>query len=551
MFRINFKEVLYIVFYSLSNAILSFIIIYIINNTVSGREEFQNDYMGIVFVSVIIYTYLLNICFQKWLNKMTYDVLYKNEKLIFQKILNAPLAVIEKLGSQRFYTAIEDLRFFSSLPEIITHSFNSLLMLVICLIYLFTISTWSALIVIAMICIISFFYFFIINRMAPIVNRLREHNEFYFKYLEDVVKGFKGLKLSSVKSENLMNNFLIPNRDRANEIDFNTNFVFLTINLISQYGLYLVIGTVLFILPIFNFLKKEDVISYVMILMFISGPINGLINMQGIYTRLFVAKKRITQFFKDYEINVTPERFSTETPAQILDFNKLGFEEISYNYNSISCNNSFKLGPINLFINRGETIFIVGGNGSGKSTFINILTGLYQPSEGNILLNNLKIDSNKTKIQDLIAAVFTDSYIYSNNYDSYSLVDNKKYQELLEKMELNEIVLDQKESSARRIFSKGQTKRMSLILALLEEKPILVLDEWAADQDPYFRKYFYETLLPKLKEEGKTIIAVTHDDMYFKHADRIIKFDSGKIVSDTEVTDKNHSDFLWHYYKND
>lgn len=163
-----------------------------------------------------------------------------------------------------------------------------------------------------------------------------------------------------------------------------------------------------------------------------------------------------------------------------------------------------------------------------------------------MILNEADTNSS-TATQNLIAAVFTDNHIFSHNYDNYSLEKNEEYQKLLKIMELDKVVLDDKEESARRSFSKGQSKRMSMILALLENKPILVLDEWAADQDPHFRKYFYENLLPKLKEEGKTIIAVTHDDAYFKYADRIIKFDYGQIVKDFKVDDNVVStESLWY-----
>ncbi|SHL04211.1 cyclic peptide export ABC transporter [Flavobacterium chilense] len=546
MIKLKLKELLYIVFYALSNTILSFGIIYIINSTVSGKVEFQNDYMGIVFVATVVYTYLLNINFQKWLNKLTYDILYKNEELIFYKILKAPLLTLERLGSQRFYTTIEDLRVFSSFPEVVTHTFNSLLMLILCLVYLFTLSVPSAIIVVVLIIVVAFIYFFVINKMAPLVDKLRKYNESYFKYVEDVIKGFKGLKLSSHRSDNLMNKFLAPNRRLAKDLDFNVNFVFLSINLISQYGLYLIIGTILFLLPVFDLLKREDVITYVMILMFISGPINNLINMQRVYTRLFVGKNRIRKFLNDFDISAEDLIETDNKTNEEIDFNELEFENIHFNYQNNSLENSFSLGPVNLSVQKGETIFVIGGNGSGKSTFINILTGLYKPSVGKIILDN-QIADKDNPVQNLISAVFTDNYIYSNNYDNYSLENNKRYQELLEVMELDKIILDDKEDSARRNFSKGQSKRMSLIFALLENKPILVLDEWAADQDPHFRKYFYENLLPKLKNEGKTIIAVTHDDAYFKHADRIIKFDYGQIVKDFNVKEESlNSESLWY-----
>ena len=224
-------------------------------------------------------------------------------------------------------------------------------------------------------------------------------------------------------------------------------------------------------------------------------------------------------------------------------FNSLVFKDIAFAYETESTEKSFALGPVNLSIEKGETIFIIGGNGSGKSTFINILTGLYQPSEGAVIVNDKKNNSP----QHLISAVFTDNHIFSQNYDNYALENNKEYQELLRIMELDNVILDDKEDYARRPFSKGQSKRMSLIFALLEDKPILVLDEWAADQDPHFRKYFYENLLPKLKQQGKTIIAVTHDDAYFKYADRILKFDYGEIVNDFKVNGEIlHAESLWH-----
>lgn len=534
MFKLKIKNIIGLLLYAIPNTILSFAIVYIMNNVISGKEGFLNDYIGIVFVSIVIYTYLLNIIFQKKINKYSFELLCENEKKIFSKILEAPLITLETMGSQRFYTVIEDLRIFSSFPSVITNSISSLLTLALCMTYLFTLSIVAALVVIFLIFLIGFIYFFIVNMMSKKVEMIRKYNEYYYKYVEDVIKGFKEFKLNKQRRTNLMQNYLTPNRENAKELDFKINYVFLSINLISGYGLYIVIAVIIFLLPELGVLKREDVISYVVILLFISGPINNLINMQNIYTRLIVANNRIKLFLKDFD---TVEATSEIEQTSSENLSQLKFNDVYFTYdNNDAIDKSFALGPINVSIEKGETIFIIGGNGSGKSTFINILTGLYQPSQGEIILNDLTANQS-TALQNLIAAVFTDNHIFFHNYDNYSLEQNKEYQELLKIMELDKVVADDSEESARRSFSKGQGKRMSLIFALLENKPILVLDEWAADQDPYFRKYFYETLLPKLKEEGKTIIAVTHDDAYFKHADRILKFDYGQIIMDKKVTD--------------
>ncbi|RUT69550.1 cyclic peptide export ABC transporter [Flavobacterium cupreum] len=544
MFKLKFSYVVYLLLYAIPNTILSFGIVYIINNVISGKTDFLTDYMGIVFVSTVVYTYLLNIIFQKKINKYSFEVLYENEKKIFDKILKAPLITLEKLGSQRFYTAIEDLRIFATFPEVVTHTMNSLLMLLLCMIYLFTLSVSAALVVVGLIILIAVTYFLVISTMSQKVATLRKYNEHYYKYVDDVIKGFKGFKLSTGRREKLMKEHLSPNRENAKVLDFNINYVFLSINLISQYGLYLVIGAILFLLPEIGILKREDVISYVVILLFVSGPINNLINMQNVYTRLTVANNRIKNFLKDFD---STEAAVTLKTADTEAFTSLRFDQIHFAYENNAAEKTFALGPVNLSIAKGEMIFIIGGNGSGKSTFINILTGLYQPTEGEIIVNNQQNSTGKTTTQNLISAVFTDNHIYSHNYDPYALENNREYRELLRIMELDKVIADDKEESARRPFSKGQGKRMSLIFALLEDKPILVLDEWAADQDPHFRKYFYENLLPKLKQEGKTIIAVTHDDAYFKYADRILKFDYGEIVKDFNVKDEAlHTENLWH-----
>ncbi|RSC93308.1 cyclic peptide export ABC transporter [Tenacibaculum singaporense] len=533
MLKLKPKNIIFLILYALPNTILSFGIVYIINNVLAGKEDFLHDYMGIVFLSLVIYTYLLNVVYQKWLNKFSFNLLYANEKKVFDHIIKAPLLKLEKFGSKRFFTVVEDLRTFAMLPYTITHTINSLLMLVLCLVYMFTLSIVSALIVIGLIIVVAACYFIVMNSMSKKVAALREYNEHYYQYVDDVMKGFKELKLSFFRRKNLMNRFLIPNRNEARDLDFRINYIFLSINLISQYGLYFVIAAILFVLPEFELLKRDDVISYVVIILFISGPINNLINLQQMYTRFLVANSRIKKFMQDFAVVKKDEKNIQIMPDN--DFKSVKFNDISFSYNDEKSDSTFSLGPINMEINKGETIFIVGGNGSGKSTFINVLTGLYNSTEGEIYLNDSKELGGKEKLQNMIAAVFTDNHIFSHNYEDYEIENNEEYLSLLETMKLDKVIEDDKDASARRQFSKGQSKRMSLIFAILEKKPILVLDEWAADQDPHFRKFFYEELIPRLKDSGKTIIAVTHDDAYFQQADRIIKFDYGKIVKDVTV----------------
>ena len=102
--------------------------------------------------------------------------------------------------------------------------------------------------------------------------------------------------------------------------------------------------------------------------------------------------------------------------------------------------------------------------------------------------------------------------------------------EWLEIMELSQHTAFENGGFTNTDLSTGQRKRLAFIAAIIQERPFLILDELAADQDAAFRKRFYQEIIPKLKAEGKTIIAVTHDEMYFDVADHLFRMDAGKLA---------------------
>ena len=395
-------------------------------------------YMAFVFVAFVLYTYFLNIIFQKHLNTFSFTWLYNFEKRVFAQFLKAPLEKLEKFGPQRFFTTVEDLRIFSSFPNAVTHTVNSVLMLILCVLYMFYISVVAALIVVILIVAVAGCYLLVMRSMSTKVESIRVANEEYFGFVDDVVNGFKELKLSFLKRKNLMNSFLIPNRNKAQKLDTNINYVFLSINLISQYGLYFVVGIVLFILPAVGLLPHEGVVAYVIVILFMSGPINILINFQQLYTRLFVANARIKNFLEDFEVK---DNNKTKSVKHTIQLDSLEFTNLCFKYSEENVHEkSFALGPLDLEIKQGETVFIVGGNGSGKSTFINLLTGLYLPTVGKIKLNGKELTNNTEYLQNMIAAVFTDNHLFSQNYESYQLDYNTKYKQLIDTMKLNEVL---------------------------------------------------------------------------------------------------------------
>jgi len=213
------------------------------------------------------------------------------------------------------------------------------------------------------------------------------------------------------------------------------------------------------------------------------------------------------------------------------EFEQITVHNLEYYYGEQD--KAFGIGPVNFEIQKGDTIFIYGGNGSGKTTFVHTVLGLRIPSAGEIRYNNILVeDDNYPDYRTAFAVVFSDFYLF-NELVGLENVNMEKWEYYLQLFEIEDKVTMEKGVFSTTDLSTGQRKRLALIAALLEEKPILVMDEWAADQDPYFRRKFYTEIIPLLKKEGFTIIAITHDDKYYHCADKLYKMDYGKLIAES------------------
>jgi putative ATP-binding cassette transporter len=223
----------------------------------------------------------------------------------------------------------------------------------------------------------------------------------------------------------------------------------------------------------------------------------------------------------------------------------LELREVMFHYGATEEKAGFAVGPLNLTLRRGELVFLIGGNGSGKSTLAMLLTGLYQPVSGQILLDG--IAQNPADMHDyrrLFSAIFTDFHPFQllqgpeGGQPDAELVESWLHRlNMKNKLEFDGLRVTNPQ------LSQGQRKRLALLLAVAEERDILLLDEWAADQDPQFRRIFYRELLPQLRALGKTVFAISHDDHYFEHADRLLQMRDGYLSeltgSDRELASKD------------
>jgi putative ATP-binding cassette transporter len=191
---------------------------------------------------------------------------------------------------------------------------------------------------------------------------------------------------------------------------------------------------------------------------------------------------------------------------------------------------AFVLGPLSLELRPAEIVFLTGGNGSGKTTLAKLLVGLYAPEQGRIWLDERVVtDATREAYRQQFSAVFSDFHLFDALLGADGADVDRRAARLLEALRLSHKVSVRDGVLSTTSLSLGQRKRLALLAAWLEERPVVVFDEWAADQDPLFKDVFYRHVLVELKARGKAVLVISHDDRYFDVADRRFELCEGRL----------------------
>jgi putative ATP-binding cassette transporter len=344
--------------------------------------------------------------------------------------------------------------------------------------------------------------------------------------LNDLLRGFKELRFRAGRGDALVGDYrVVADAVRTNTVKTNTfneaNYVFLYLNLFA------ILAALVFVLPQYDQSTATGLSQLVALCLFMFGSVGNVLFALPQYGRANLAAESIYDLEHKLTAVAGPE-VTQEPWAE--PFRELRAVNIEYRYEGGSgIRERFSIGPMSLTIRAGEIVFIVGGNGSGKSTLVKVLTALYTPTAGDIYVNGHRVGPHNIQAyREMLAAVFTDFHLFKKLY-GLSAVPSDAVRALLERMQIGHKTEITDQGFTTLDLSTGQRKRLAMVVALLEDRPVYVFDEWAADQDPEFRHYYYEELLPTLKREGKTTIAISHDDRYFHCADQVIKLDYGQI----------------------
>ncbi|TFZ59728.1 cyclic peptide export ABC transporter [Methylorubrum sp. Q1] len=280
-------------------------------------------------------------------------------------------------------------------------------------------------------------------------------------------------------------------------------------------------------------ISGAELSGFVLVLFYIQGPISQLIHFVPMMGEAQIAYRRIAEFAAE-GTEAEPNLLSAQAPATARRIREIALRGVSHGFPAAGDKAPFTLGPLDLTIRAGEILFIVGENGSGKTTLIKLLLGLYPPQAGEILLDGVPVTAQtRDAYRQHFSAIFFDYHLFDDLIPADG-ADPDAARPLLERLDLAHKVGISEGRFSTTDLSTGQRKRLALVQAVLEGRPVLVLDEWAAEQDPTFRRRFYEELLPDLRSGGRTLIVISHDDRYFGAADRVLHLAEGRIVAITE-----------------
>jgi putative pyoverdin transport system ATP-binding/permease protein len=494
----------------------------------SAHEALKQRQLWLTFLALVAVSVLSKGVSEILLTRLGQRAIADVRVQLSRRVVEAPLRRNEELGAHRVLAALNDD------AAVITQAFVYLPMVCVngatvlgCLGYLAIRAPWAlAITVLAM--LVGALIFRLHERRA---NRhfvaARETSDALFQHFRGLTGGIKELKLSRARAEGFLERMLgksVHNYER----DFVSGMSVYTFA--TGWGtllFYAVLGTVVFALPGLVGMSASSVTSTTLTLLYLMAPFALLMEILPSVGRASVAVEK----WRALGLSLLPEEPSDLQASSLPEtWRSIDLVGVTHRYRRERETGTFQLGPVDLTLRRGELVFLVGGNGSGKTSLSLLLLGLYLPEAGQILVDGVQVDdSNRASYRELFSVVFGEYHVFEQLLGLSDPELRERADYYLRRLQLDHRIRIQGETLQVDGLSMGQRKRLALLAAALDDRSFYVFDEWASDQDPESRRFFYTELLPELRARGKGVLVITHDDQYFALADRLLRMDYGQL----------------------
>lgn len=503
----------------------------VINLALNGNQALSTKFIyGFVVLAVTVP--VARITSEILLARLGQDALLSLRLEMSRLLLNQPLRRMEELGSHRILgVLLEDIPSITGLLAAVPLLCINSAVVVACLAYMSWLSPTLFVIMLVFLLVGITTYLFPLRMAAAKFRAVREEYDNLQKQFNALIGGAKELKLHRDRRGAFLDDVLAQS---AGIIRTNNVAGFKIYTVAASWGqllAFVVIGLLIMVNANLSH-GNHAITGFALCLLYLVGPLQMIMNTTPQVSRARIAIANIDKLGLDLRQKIEVDHASLSLKADPVG-GRIDFVEVTYRYSGED-GQEFELGPINLSFEPGEIAVVAGGNGSGKTTLVKLLCGLYLPVSGTIRFQGRDITADVIDdYRQLFSVVFADFHLFEMLLGLCGDDVDERAKEYLMSfgLDLKVSIVNGKFSTLN--LSQGQRKRLALLVAYLEDRQIYVFDEWAADQDPRFKEIFYRTLLPDLKERGKTIILVSHDDRFYDVGDRIITLDSGIVTAET------------------
>jgi predicted permease len=491
------------------------------------------SFIGVV-VLILVSGYLSRVQMIHLSEKTTFELRMK----LCRQVVATSLRTFEQTGMSRILAVLtQDINNLTNALINFPAACINLAILTGCLIYLGWLSPTLLILVVVLVGLSALSIKVPQRAAAQIMRRARQDWDDLVKHFHALTGGIKELKLNSSRRRAFFSSQLERTAESYRRHNFTSFHIHAATNSWGQILYFVAIGILLYIFADMAEVDHRVLVAYTVTCLYMRGPLVALLDAGPTFSRARVSLQKIE------DLGLCLSRSGEDAEQPLLpgarqSFQRIELIDVAHSYYREREESEFTLGPINLTLRAGELIFLVGGNGSGKTTLAKLLTGLYSPEAGQIRLDGRLIeDRDREWYRQYFSALFTDFHLFESlsGLTSSGETFDDRVQHYLVELQLDHKVRVEDGVLSTTSLSQGQRKRLALLSAYLEDRPVYLFDEWAADQDPQFKEIFYTVLLPDLKARGKAVFVISHDDRYYGLADRLLKLEHGKLVEGADL----------------